>query len=151
VGAGVESAEAGVGHEAPQLVGFVEREDDPHECSDVVTGDPVDDLVAVGVPVFRSLALDHPALYRIAFQRIVPDFRAGPEVTAARTRAFAGLLSRVEPLKEAGLLGRKSVQEAAVEYNAMLEGLANAELRGGVLPNLPAGSEERAWRTRSLP
>ena len=29
-----------------------------------VTGDPVDDLVAVGVPVFRSLTLDHPALSR---------------------------------------------------------------------------------------
>ena len=110
------------------------------------TGDPVDDLVAVGVPVFRSLVLDHPALYRIAFQRIVPGFRAGPEVTAARSRAFASLLSRVEPLKEAGLLGRRSVQQAAVEFNAMLEGLANAELRGGVLPNLPAGHEEQAWR-----
>jgi hypothetical protein len=28
----------------------------------------------------------------------------------------------------------------------MLEGLANAELRGAVLPNLPAGNEEDAWR-----
>ena len=110
------------------------------------TRDPVADLVAVGVPVFRSLVLDHPALYRIAFQRVVPGFRAGPEVTAARTRAFAALLSRVEPLQEAGLLGRKSVQQAAVEFNAMLEGLANAELRGAVLPNLPAGNEEAAWR-----
>jgi AcrR family transcriptional regulator len=110
------------------------------------TRDPVADLVAVGVPVFRSLVLDHPALYRIAFQRVVPGFRAGPEVTAARTRAFAGLLSRVEPLQETGLLGRKPVQQAAVEFNAMLEGLANAELRGAVLPNLPAGDEEEAWR-----
>ena len=110
------------------------------------TPDPVADLVAVGVPVFRSLVLDHPALYRIAFQRVVPGFRAGPEVTAARTRAFAGLVSRVEPLQEAGLLGRKPVQQAAVEFNAMLEGLANAELRGAVLPNLPAGNEEAAWR-----
>jgi uncharacterized protein YgfB (UPF0149 family) len=55
-------------------------------------------------------------------------------------------VSRVEPLQEAGLLGRKSVQQAAVEFNAMLEGLANAELRGAVLPNLPAGNEEAAWR-----
>ena len=110
------------------------------------TSDPVEDLVAVGVPVFRALVVEHPALYRIAFQRVVPGFRAGPEVTAARTRAFAGLLSRVEPLQEAGLLGRTSVQQAAVEFNAMLEGLANAELRGAVLPNLPAGNEEEAWR-----
>lgn len=110
------------------------------------TGDPVDDLVAVGVPVFRALVVEHPALYRIAFQRVVPGFRAGPEVTTARTRAFAGLLGKVKPLQEAGLLGRKSVQQAAVEFNAMLEGLANAELRGAVLPNLPAGNEEEAWR-----
>jgi hypothetical protein len=110
------------------------------------TGDPVDDLVAVGVPVFRELVVEHPALYRIAFQRVVPGLRAGPEVTAARTRAFAGLLGTVKPLQEADLLGRKSVQQAAVEFNAMLEGLANAELRGTVLPNLPAGNEEEAWR-----
>lgn len=35
MGAHVESAEAGVGHEASQLVGFVEREDDLHERGDV--------------------------------------------------------------------------------------------------------------------
>jgi len=38
------------------------------------------------------------------------------------------------------------VQEAAVEFNAMLEGLANAELRGTILRNLPPGGEDRAWR-----
>ena len=42
------------------------------------TDDPVEDLVAVGVPVFRTLVLEHPAPYRIAFQRITPGFRAGP-------------------------------------------------------------------------
>ena len=40
------------------------------------TGDPVDDLVAVGVPVFRQLVLDRPALYRIAFQRICESLGA---------------------------------------------------------------------------
>ena len=44
------------------------------------TDDAVANLVAVGVPVFRSLVLEHPALYRIAFQRIAPNFPAGPEV-----------------------------------------------------------------------
>ena len=28
----------------------------------------------------------------------------------------------------------------------MLEGLANAELRGSTLPILPPGTEERTWR-----
>ena len=58
------------------------------------TDDPVADLVAVGIPVFRSLVLEHPALYRIAFQRIAPNFTAGPEVVKARERALAGLVER---------------------------------------------------------
>jgi hypothetical protein len=41
---------------------------------------------------------------------------------------------------------RKSVEDAAVEFNAMLEGLANAELRGATLRILPEGREEHAWR-----
>jgi AcrR family transcriptional regulator len=113
----------------------------------VETDDPVADAVELGVAVFRALVLEHPALYRIAFQRIVPGFRAGPEVTEARERAFAGLLAKVQRLEDAGLLSpAKSVRQAAIEFNAMLEGLANAELRGTTLSILPAGSEERAWR-----
>jgi hypothetical protein len=67
-------------------------------------------------------------------------------VVEARERALAGLLRKVERLADADLLGDKSAFEAAVEFNAMLEGLANAELRGTVFRTLPAGDEERAWR-----
>lgn len=112
----------------------------------VESDDPVADLVAVGVPVFRTLVLEHPALYRIAFQRIAPGLHAGPEVTAARAHAHDLLNAKIRRVQDAGLLGRKTVLEAAVEFNAMLEGLANAELRGSVLPILPPGTEERAWR-----
>jgi AcrR family transcriptional regulator len=110
------------------------------------TGDPVADLVAVGVPVFRGLVREHPALYRIAFQRIVPGFRAGPEVTAARQQAWGRLTAKIQRLQQAGLLDHRPVAEAAVEFNAMLEGLANAELRGRTLSLLPEGDEEQAWR-----
>jgi AcrR family transcriptional regulator len=112
----------------------------------VETDDPVADLVAVGVSVFRTLVLEHPALYRIAFQRIVPGLRAGPEVTAARALAHTRLHAKIQRVEDAGLLGTKTVVEAAVEFNAMLEGLANAELRGSILPILSPGSEERTWR-----
>jgi AcrR family transcriptional regulator len=112
----------------------------------VETDDPVSDLIDVGVPVFRRLVLEHPARYRIAFQRIVPGLRPGPELTAARERAWNQLNAKVQRLDDAGLLGDKSVREAAVEFNAMLEGLANAELRGAVFRNLPEGDEDRAWR-----
>jgi AcrR family transcriptional regulator len=113
----------------------------------VETDDPVADLVAIGVLVFRRLVLEHPALYRIAFQRPVRNLRPGPELAAARERAFSRLTAKVGRLEEAGLLGVKPIREGAVEFNAMMEGLANAELRGAIFRNLPEGEEERAWRT----
>jgi AcrR family transcriptional regulator len=112
----------------------------------VETDDPAGDLVDVGVVAFRRLVVEHPALYRIAFQRVVPGLDGGPELVAARQRTWEQLLARVERLEAAGLLGDKPVPEAAVEFIAMLEGLANAELRGAVLRLLPEGDEERAWR-----
>ena len=111
------------------------------------TDDPVTDLIDVGVLVFRRLVREHPALYRIAFQRIVPGLDAGPELTAARQRAWGELIAKVARLESAGLLGGKPVPEAALEFNAMMEGLGNAELRGAVLRLLPEGNEEQAWRT----
>ena len=111
------------------------------------TDDPSADLIAVGIPVFRQFVVEHPALYRIAFQRVVPGLDAGPELTEIRTRAWHQLLAKVERLEAAGLLVGKSVPEAAVEFIAMMEGLANAELRGAVLRLLPEGSEEQAWRS----
>jgi AcrR family transcriptional regulator len=112
----------------------------------VETDDPVADLVDVGAVAFRKLVLEHPALYRIAFQRVVPGLDGGPELVSTRQKAWEQLLAKVERLEPVGLLGDKTVPEAAVEFNAMLEGLANAELRGAVLRLLPEGSEERAWR-----
>ena len=111
----------------------------------VETDDPVADLIVVGVPVFRRLVVEHPALYRIAFQRIVPGFQAGPEVTAARQRAWTRLVAKTQRLAEGGLLRQRSATQAAVEFNAMLEGLANAELRGTSLRLLPEGAEEETW------
>lgn len=109
------------------------------------TVDPVADLVDVGVKVFRRLVREHPALYRIAFQRVAPELRAGPELTASRERAFAQLQARIRRLEEAGLLGRISLRDATIVFEAVMEGLANAELRGATLRILPEGEEEQAW------
>jgi AcrR family transcriptional regulator len=110
------------------------------------TEDPAADLVEAGAGVFRGFVRSHPSLFRIAFQRVVPGLRHGPELTEARRGALSRLEARVERVQLAGLLGRKSVEQAAVEFNAMCEGLANAELRGATLRILPEGGEERAWR-----
>ena len=110
------------------------------------TDDPVADLIDVGVIAFRGLVREHPALYRIAFQRVVPGLDAGPELVATRQKAWNQLVAKVERLEAAGLLVGKPAPEAAVEFIAMLEGLANAELRGAVLRLLPEGDEEETWR-----
>jgi AcrR family transcriptional regulator len=110
------------------------------------TDDPAADLLEVGSGVFRRFVRDHPSLFRIAFQRIVPGLRAGPELTEARQRTLSRLQARIQRLEDAGLLDGKPVREATLEFNAMCEGLANAELRGGTLRILPEGQEERAWR-----
>ena len=110
------------------------------------TDDPAADLLDVGLVVFRRLVHEHPELYRIAFQRIVPALTAGPELTATRQKAWEQLVAKVQRLQPAGLLGDKPPPEAAVEFIAMMDGLASAELRGAVLRLLPEGDEEQAWR-----
>jgi AcrR family transcriptional regulator len=109
-----------------------------------VTNDPAADLIAIGTDVVRRLALEHPGLFRIAFQRIA-GLHADPGLVAARERAWVQLQVAVQRLQDAGLLGTKPVPDAAREINAMWEGLANAELRGEVLRIMPKGEEERAW------
>jgi AcrR family transcriptional regulator len=108
------------------------------------TDDPAADLVAIGTQVVRRLVTDHPALYRIAFQRIA-GLQAEPGLVAARERAWVQLQGRVARLEGAGLRADKPVADAARELNAMWEGLANAELRGDVLRIIPRGEEEHAW------
>jgi AcrR family transcriptional regulator len=109
------------------------------------TDDPASDLLNVGLLVFRRLVHDHPTLYRIAFQRIVPGLEAGPELAATRQRAWEQLVAKVERLRAVGQLGDKPAPEAAVEFIAMMDGLGSAELRGAVLRLLPEGNEEKAW------
>jgi AcrR family transcriptional regulator len=110
------------------------------------TDDPASDLLDIGLVVFRRLVHEHPALYRIAFQRIVPGLNAGPELSATRRKSWEQLVAKVERLRPSGQLGEKTAPEAAVEFVAMMDGLGSAELRGAVLRLLPEGSEEQAWR-----
>lgn len=113
----------------------------------VETDDPAHDLIEAGVTIFRPFVREHPSLFRIAFQRIVPDFEPGPELTAARDSAFGRLRAKVERLAAAGQLTDRSVPEAAIQFQALCEGLGNQELRGANLRLLPEGDEEHTWRS----
>jgi AcrR family transcriptional regulator len=109
------------------------------------TEDSGADLVAIGLEVFRRFVRDHPALYRITYQRVI-GLTPQPRLVTARQRAFIQLQGRLQRLKDAEGLPRKRVIDATAELIAMFEGLANAELRGHVLPTISPGDEERAWR-----
>jgi AcrR family transcriptional regulator len=106
------------------------------------TGDPAADLVEAGVAVFRSFAIEHPSLFRIGVQQTMVTPELATDFANAAAVALAGLEAKVARVKAAGLLGSRSVRDAACEFHALCEGLAAIELRG----QLPAGEEMRIWR-----
>jgi AcrR family transcriptional regulator len=110
------------------------------------TTDPVADLGDMGPSVFRRFVLEHPALFRITFQRVVARFEPGPELLASRAAALERLTGKLGRLEQIGMLKRKSLSQAVIEFQAMCEGLGNLELRGATMRMLTEGQEEDAWR-----
>lgn len=104
--------------------------------------DPVKDLAEAGVQVIRRLVVEHPALFKVGVQHndvpadLVQQFRA------EAANALGQLHVRFQPLRERGLLGDRSISEAAFQFHALCEGLAAIELRG----SLTTGQEELTWR-----
>lgn len=105
------------------------------------TDDAADDLVRAAVVVFREFATDHPILFAIGFKRVLPAPELASRFDAARLRALAELEAKLRRLERAGLLGGRSVRDAACQFHALCEGLADMELRGG----LARGREEEMW------
>ena len=102
--------------------------------------DPVADVVAAGL-VFRRFALEHPALYSVAFHRA--SAAVWPLFRDAASEAFGALQLWFEPLAALGLLGDRTAADAALQFDALCEGLAWMELRGNPLPPTP----ESFWRS----
>jgi AcrR family transcriptional regulator len=104
------------------------------------TDQPADDLIEAAL-VFRRFALEHPALFSIAFHRADPAI--SPRFRAARLDALAALETRFLPLADANLLGGRSIAEAAMQFALLCEALAwGYELRGNPKPP----DAERFWR-----
>jgi AcrR family transcriptional regulator len=106
------------------------------------TGDPAADLVEAGVAVFRCFVIGHPSLFRIGVQQTMGSPELARDFADAAAQAFAGLEARVTRVEAAGLLGGRSVRDAACEFHALCEGLAAVELRG----RMTSGEETRIWR-----
>jgi AcrR family transcriptional regulator len=110
------------------------------------TDDPALDLVEMGIAVFRTFVLEHPALFQIVFQRAISGFDAGPELQSVRQRTLVVLRGKVARLQARGLLGSSDIETRTAEYEALLEGLGNLERRGAILRMLPQNREEETWR-----
>jgi len=106
------------------------------------TRDPVDDLIEAGVVVFRRFVVAHPSLFGIGFQQLLKPAGLDAGFRDAAADSYTGLKERVARVGPSRLGGR-SVEDAAVEFHALCEGLAALELRG----LLPDGREEDVWRS----
>ena len=101
---------------------------------------PVADVVAAGL-VFRRFALEHPALCSVAFHRA--SAAVWPLFRDAAAEAFGALQLWFEPLAAQGLLGDRTAADAAIQFDALCEGIAWMELRGNPLRPDP----ESFWRS----
>lgn len=107
------------------------------------TEDPAADLVNAAVSNFRRWALEHPALFRIAFQRNEIPPELAERFRPTQLKALADLVEIVSrALGLQGGLANPEVREATMKFDAMCEGLTLLELRGV----LPPDRAEQIWR-----
>jgi AcrR family transcriptional regulator len=103
------------------------------------TDDPREDLVE-GALMYRRFALDHPALFEVAFHRRDPAIAV--RFQSATDDALASLYRRFERLAAANLLGGRTLLEAVLAFSCLCEGMAALELRATQYPPHP----EHVWR-----
>jgi hypothetical protein len=89
------------------------------------------------------MAIDHPAVFGLAFLRTAPDKELGADVRSAAREGSAVLTQLVQRLADADLLGGRDVTQATREFSALCLGMAVTELLN---PTLLEPDPERAWR-----
>ena len=94
----------------------------------VPTDDPAADLVAAGVLGFRRFAVERPHLFRLTFERTVPDFTGDPTVYPALRASYDALARWIVRAQEAGVVAERPVPEVAFIFHSTCQGLATNEL-----------------------
>jgi AcrR family transcriptional regulator len=105
-------------------------------------GDPVEDLIAAGMGAFRRFANQRPALFRLAFQRILPSLELPGDYWRTADATFGRLVARVERVEAEGGLDGRDPRAVATEFTALCEGLMTVELRG----RLMSDRADEIWR-----
>jgi AcrR family transcriptional regulator len=107
------------------------------------TDDPGTDLVEAGIHAFRAFAIEHPNLFRLGFEQMVPSVALTPEQDAERSQAIRALHAIVLRCRDAGLIGKREAREVTWQCHAFCQGLAAVELQGW----FPKGDDPvRMWR-----
>jgi AcrR family transcriptional regulator len=93
------------------------------------TADPERDLVTAGVEVFRPMAVEHPAMFALAFLRAAPDVDPDEQTRATAREGLDLLRARIRRWADARGLRETDVAAATAAFNALCQGLAATELR----------------------
>ncbi|KZB82226.1 TetR/AcrR family transcriptional regulator [Amycolatopsis regifaucium] len=96
------------------------------------TGDPVEDLVRLGV-AYRESALADPHLYAIMFTRSVPGFEPAEEMSEQARATLAPLEETIREAVADGVFAEVPPEVVIVSCWGLVHGLVSLELNG----NLP--------------
>jgi AcrR family transcriptional regulator len=104
--------------------------------------DPFENLMALTVSGFRAFARAEPHLYRLIFERPLPDFSPTADDRLGLREALGALRGRTARIAEAGLAGGRDPLRLAVEWTAVVQGLVSAELNASP----PEAGDEAIFR-----
>lgn len=92
------------------------------------TDDPLGDLKACGRS-YRRFALDHPTLYSVMFERVVPDYEPSPAALASGLATLQQLADRLQRCMDAGVIHPAPPLHAAAMVWATCHGAVSLELK----------------------
>jgi AcrR family transcriptional regulator len=95
-----------------------------------VTADPLADLTTAALKGFRGYALEHPNLFRLVFERMIPEERLAPDDWSAGSEARDVARRLVHRCLDAGLFCNRPAELVVNEFHALAQGLAAMELQG---------------------
>lgn len=102
-----------------------------------LTDDPARDLVAVGIQGFRPFALQHPALYRLTFERVSTEVLADTAVRQAAEASHLALMVRIRRAQEAGVIDDRPKRLVSFAFHSLCQGMAGGELAAPPRPGEP--------------
>jgi AcrR family transcriptional regulator len=109
--------------------------------ADVAGDDAAEDLFEAGRR-YRRIALAHPAMYAVMFERAVPDFEPSPGAKSEALASFAELVRLVQRAMDTGVIAEADPVDVAQGIWSLCHGQVSLELRGiGFVEDIEAHHE----------